>query len=181
MSTENISEIILERKVSCLPSEHRLLSPSEHFYVISWYKFRYFYLLSFPCFEFIQNNQRNPSAFLFLRNIKKSKFNEITHCKQEKNGDLSFEVQDSYLVESDWINIECINVNNRNKWIKHVTENIKEKLFDIFNEPLWRILWLLCPVNPDGSYSYVLVFIANHAICDGKSVADLLTNKFMLY
>jgi len=38
----------------------------------------------------------------------------------------------------------------------------------------------VCPVNADGSYSYVLVFIANHAICDGKSVSDLLTNIFML-
>jgi len=179
LSKDTINETLRLRKVSCAPNEKRLLSALEHFYVkagASTGITTYFHSLVLNSTKEI-NESHVRSCFF---EISKTQSLLRVHCKEEENGDLSFEIQDNYLKENNWINIECINVNNQNEWIKHVTENMSSKLFDVFNEPLWRILWLVCPVNQDESFTYVLIFIANHVISDGKSVSDLLTNKFMV-
>ena len=84
-------------------------------------------------------------------------------------------ISDQQLEEEDWMRIDEISLDDEEGWEREIPKFMKEK-FEYENGPLWRVVWAKIKNSKN---KYILFFICSHAIIDGKSGFNLISNQII--
>jgi hypothetical protein len=74
---------------------------------------------------------------------------------------------------SNFDNVDIVSETDSSKWTDFLNKMIDTNEFDYFNEYLWRMRFV--KLNPDQArtYNYVLLYVHNHAIGDGRNSYEI--------
>ena len=93
--------------------------------------------------------------------------------KTDSGRNYFFQSMSEEKLNSDWMMIDEISLADGEIWEQVIPEILERKL-DYENGPLWRVVWLKNASKIENRFFYTLIFVASHAICDGKAGFNLI-------
>uniref|UniRef100_A0A7M5XEI1 Uncharacterized protein n=1 Tax=Clytia hemisphaerica TaxID=252671 RepID=A0A7M5XEI1_9CNID len=108
-----------------------------------------------------------------------SKLNYLMQaCIRFEGKSYFFQPMDPTFLLSDWMLIDEISLDRWEDCEKLIPELIETK-FDYKKGPLWKVALLKIPAKGNKIFSYMLVTVLSHVICDAKFDANLIFNQVL--
>ena len=108
-----------------------------------------------------------------------SKLNYLMQaCVRLEDRSYFFQPMDPDLLSTDWMLIDEFSLKKEEHWEEFIPELIETK-FDYEKGPLWKVAWLKIPAKEKEVFSYVLITVISHVICDAKFDANLIFNQVL--